>query len=315
MMQAPQRSADDVATVARYRPVEELIPRHWSVGDVEANGIRQHYYRTGGAKPAIVLLHGFQESALTWLGVAGALEGDYDVIMPDARGHGRSGRASSGFSPALLAEDAAALIRALDLDRPVLLGHSLGAGTAATVAAAHPGLVRALVLEDPVWEERPRAEIANNEGYRAWLSSWLAWLEGLKGQTHRERLVSALGQVMPGQPIGPEERYVAWVDACAHLDLDLIRDSAALWAMPATPVRDLMPRIACPALLMRAAQPFPVYGPPAEVREEPSGWPDLTIVRFMGTGHLIHAEQHERFLDVVRAFLAGDHPVAAGRTG
>ena len=70
-----------------------------------------------------------------------------------------------GFSPALLAEDAAALIRALDLDRPILLGHSLGAGTAATVAATHPDLVRDLLLEDPVWEERPRAEIASNEGF------------------------------------------------------------------------------------------------------------------------------------------------------
>ena len=45
--------------------------------------------------------------------------------------------------------------------------------------------------------------------------------------------------------------------------------------MPATPVRDLMPRIGCPTLVMRAAQPFPVYGPPAEVREEPSGWSNL----------------------------------------
>ena len=76
-----------------------------------------------------------------------------------------------------------------------------------------------------------------------------------------------------------------------------------------------MPRIGCPTLLMRAAQPFPAYGPPAEVREEPSDWPNLSIVHFAGTGHLIHGEQCERFIGVMTAFLAGGHPVAVGTAG
>ncbi|MEO8957146.1 MAG: alpha/beta fold hydrolase [Ktedonobacteraceae bacterium] len=79
--------ADPQAIVQTYRPIEELVPAHWNEGDVVANGIRQHYYRTGGEKPPLLLLHGFNEYGLTWLRTAKELAGDYDIIMLDARGH------------------------------------------------------------------------------------------------------------------------------------------------------------------------------------------------------------------------------------
>ena len=53
---------------------------------------------TGGDKPPLLLLHGFNEYGLTWLRVAKELEQDYDIIMVDARGHGRSEGIASGFS-------------------------------------------------------------------------------------------------------------------------------------------------------------------------------------------------------------------------
>jgi N-formylmaleamate deformylase len=166
MMGRP-RPAEQREVVARYRPIEEIIPGRWAQGMVEANGIRHHYYRTGGEKPALVLLHGLQESGLTWLRVARALERDYDVVMPDARGHGRSDRAGEQFSEEVLRDDAAGLIRALGLERPALLGHSMGASTAALVGAAYPELVRAVLLEDPVWEARPGAEFVKSPGNQA----------------------------------------------------------------------------------------------------------------------------------------------------
>ncbi len=110
------------AIVKSYRPIEELMPAHWSEGDIFANGIRQHYYRTGGEKTALLLLHGFNEYGLTWLRVARELEQDYDVIMLDARGHGRSDGIASGFSNTLLVEDVVGVIRELKLDRPRVIG-------------------------------------------------------------------------------------------------------------------------------------------------------------------------------------------------
>src|SRR3989440_12033128 len=98
------------ALVKTYRPIEELLPAHWSEGDVFANGIRHHYYRTGGEKPALLLLHGFNEYGLTWLRVAKELEQDYDIIMVDASGHGSSDGIAFGFSSILLVIDALAII-------------------------------------------------------------------------------------------------------------------------------------------------------------------------------------------------------------
>ncbi len=75
------------------------------------------------------------------------LEKHYDVIMVDARGHGRSEGITKGYSPKILTEDAAAFIRALKLDRPKVIGFSMGCGTALGMAAANPELIRSFVYE------------------------------------------------------------------------------------------------------------------------------------------------------------------------
>jgi pimeloyl-ACP methyl ester carboxylesterase len=142
----PDRSAQ-LTTVQSYREIEALIPPNWSEGDVVANGVRHHYYRTGGDKPPLVLLHGFLEGALAWLRTARALEHDYDIVMVDARGHGRSDRMTSGYSQELLTEDAAGVIRALELGKPRVLGFSQGGTTGIHLADAYPDLVHALIVE------------------------------------------------------------------------------------------------------------------------------------------------------------------------
>jgi pimeloyl-ACP methyl ester carboxylesterase len=117
------------AIVKTYRPIEELIPAHWREGDILANNIRQHYYHTGGEKPPLLLLHGFNEYGLTWLRVAKELERNYDIIMLDTRGHGHSDGITRGFSIPLLVEDIVSAIHALKLDRPRIIGLSQGGTT------------------------------------------------------------------------------------------------------------------------------------------------------------------------------------------
>lgn len=291
-----------LATVKSYRSIGEIIPTDWSEGNVLANGIRHHYYRTGGDKPALVLLHGFMESGLCWMRVAKVLEQDYDIIMIDARGHGRSDGIATGFSPELLAEDVAGMIRVLKLETPILLGHSMGGGTAVLVAATYPDLARSILLEDPPWDNIPSPQIANSEGYKAWLTPWLAWLEHLKTQTHEERLVSSLAQLPPGSPVWPEDEYVPWVEASAQLDPDLVK-LGTTWSIKNVLVRELVPRITCPVLLMQASSTFPVFGAPQQAQQVPSAWPHVKTVRFENTGHLIHREQFDQFIGVIKAFL------------
>jgi pimeloyl-ACP methyl ester carboxylesterase len=144
---------------------EEYEMTTWSEGNVQANGITIHYYRTGGDnKPSILLLHGITDSGQCWPRVAHDLEGSYDVIMTDARGHGHSGGSATAFSIALLADDAAAAIRALGLEKPYVWGHSMGAITAAMLAASYPDLVRAVVLEDPPLMDKPLFQNSSGQG-------------------------------------------------------------------------------------------------------------------------------------------------------
>src|SRR5260370_23869116 len=107
--------------------INSNIPPHWREETVIANGIRQHYYRTGGEKPTLILLHGFSENCLSWSRVAKVLENDYDVIMVDVRGHGLSSGPAPGYSLELLTQPIAALIGVLGLQRPHVLGHSQSA--------------------------------------------------------------------------------------------------------------------------------------------------------------------------------------------
>src|SRR5215217_8779916 len=76
--------------------------------------------------------------------------------MVDARGHGRSDAPEGGYGPAEQAEDLAGVIAGLELNRPVVLGHSMGAATALVLAGAHPDLPGAILLEDPPawWTDR-----------------------------------------------------------------------------------------------------------------------------------------------------------------
>jgi pimeloyl-ACP methyl ester carboxylesterase len=121
----------------------------WSDGYVSANGLSLHYYRTGRDKPKVVFNHGAGDDGLCWTRVARELEADYDCILVDARGHGKSSSGKGGYSTAERVADLAGLIQALGLERPVIGGHSMGADTCMNLAADHAELTRAIFLEDP----------------------------------------------------------------------------------------------------------------------------------------------------------------------
>ena len=110
----------------------------WITGTCKANGIDIHYLRTGGDKPPIVLLHGLMLNGACFTPLARALEENYDVIMPDARGLGDSSVPNHGYCYDDLAADVEGLIDALGLTTPVLLGHSMGGMTVLSHARQFP---------------------------------------------------------------------------------------------------------------------------------------------------------------------------------
>jgi pimeloyl-ACP methyl ester carboxylesterase len=136
-----------------------MMSKSWADGTVTTNGIRLHYYRTGGDKPPIVMSHGITDSGLCWRRIAEVLEADYDVVMVDARGHGLSEKPEREYSREEHARDLAGLIRILALDPTAVIGHSMGGSIATVLAATEPALVRCAVLEDPPWRSLTEIEV------------------------------------------------------------------------------------------------------------------------------------------------------------
>lgn len=110
-----------------------------------------HYLRTGGSKPPLILLHGLTGNGACWTPVARVLRGAFDVLMPDARGHGQSSAPPQGYRYEDHASDVAALISELQLTTPILVGHSMGGMTATVVASQLGQRIGALVLVDPTF--------------------------------------------------------------------------------------------------------------------------------------------------------------------
>lgn len=120
-------------------------------GRCQANGIDIHFLRTGGNKPPLVALHGLTGSGACLSPLACTLENDFDVILPDARGHGQSSTPASGYSYLELAADVVGLIGKLELNAPIVLGHSMGGLTATVVASLLEPVISRLVLVDPTF--------------------------------------------------------------------------------------------------------------------------------------------------------------------
>ena len=121
-----------------------------------------------GSEPAVVVLHGLAGSATELEPTARALRGRM-VILLDQRGHGRSTRRPDDRSRAAFVEDVAAVIRAEATGAVDLVGQSMGAHTAMLVAAAHPQLVRRLVLLEV---DEGSGSPEDRDALGAWLAAW-----------------------------------------------------------------------------------------------------------------------------------------------
>lgn len=103
----------------------------------------------GPSDAAVLLLHhGLASSQRIWDLMLPTLTRRHRVVTYDARGHGRSGKPTSGYGFEHVAADALAVIRATRLARPVVVGHSWGAMVALELAAASPRAITGAVLVD-----------------------------------------------------------------------------------------------------------------------------------------------------------------------
>ncbi|MBN1565740.1 MAG: alpha/beta hydrolase [Anaerolineae bacterium] len=265
----------------------------WTAHTVESNGITLHYLRGGKSDaPPIIMLHGITDNGLCWDRVARVLAEDYDVILPDARGHGKSDKPTSGYSYADLAADVMGLIDALDIAPPVVFGHSMGGGTATVFAATYPDHVRALVLEDPAWLDDPQPD---DEGREAWLNDWQAWL--VKSKTIP--LDELIAQQAAEAPDWDESELGPWAESKHAFSLDAFQ----LTHQPAVNWREVVPTIQCPFLLVTADVERGGIVTPA-VAAAVESLPMAQIAHITGAGHSIHREAYDTYMVAITAFFA-----------
>lgn len=110
------------------------------------------------AARTFVLVHGLASNARLWDGVAERLAAaGCTVATVDLRGHGRSSKPDGPYDVPTVADDVAALVAGLALDRPIVAGQSWGGNVAIELAARHPGVTRGIVCVDGGWLEPSRA--------------------------------------------------------------------------------------------------------------------------------------------------------------
>ncbi len=99
-------------------------------------------------QPPVVLLHGVLQTGDGMRHLAEQLAHDREVLVPDLRGRGQSAQPDDGYDPATMADDVAALIDRLNIDRPALIGRLHGGLIAYHLAARRPDLVCGIILGD-----------------------------------------------------------------------------------------------------------------------------------------------------------------------
>lgn len=270
-----------------------MIPAHWTHNDLIINGASLHYVRTGnGSLPPLVLVHGFSDDGLCWLPTALELEARYDIIMPDARGHGYSARVQPGEAVDLAA-DLAGIIQALGLQRPIIGGHSMGAMEAFQLAVRHPAIPRALLLEDPPWWQ-PAAVPAAGQPAEHPMAPWVATITRLT-------LAELIAQTRLEHPNWPEIVIDTWCPAKKRVDPNVL----AIVDLRGDDWPEGVPQLTCPTLIITADVEKGGLVTPAIAARLPALNPLCSVVHIPGAGHHIRFEAYAAYKRHVEAFLSG----------
>ena len=253
--------------------------------------------RTEADAPTLLLLHGLTDSGRCWPDAVARWQDDYRVLAWDARGHGESERftdqeLAAGVGETHLADivDVLETLRDEGTPLPVLVGLSMGGGTAAAVAGARPDLLRAIVLEDPVlgggrFSDELAAELAER-----------------RVQEKQAALDDPEGTLTDGRrehPAWPESEYGPWRDAKLQTDVEVLRDFTTTVL---TPWPEVVAAVAVPSLVVLGRQGIWPAKQIDELREVGNARLEIEIVE--DAQHCVRRDQAEAFHALVDPWIA-----------
>lgn len=260
-------------------------------GHIIADGLRIQYYRTGGEKPPVILVHGLAEYGLGWGRFPVFIEPSYDVTALDLRGHGMSDKPEKGYTAFDMSADIFWTIKMLNLVRPVVIGHSLGASVVAQFALQNPKLVSGIILIDPPW----RSETVSIEERPVAARSYVQWLTELK----QKSLAMQIAVCKTLNPNWQEGEYMQWAKG-----KQLVSEFTAEWYTHEHPsCEDVAAHLRVPGLLLYGDRQAGGIVSPQVAERVSAIWKKGKIHHLPGAGHFIHRDQYFKFRDVVRYFL------------
>lgn len=255
-----------------------------------ANGVETYYELHGkeGA-PWLVFSHSLACNARMWDPQVAAFRDRFRILLYDTRGHGQSAAPRGAYTLDALADDLAALLKALKIERPHYVGLSMGGMIGQTAALKYPGLFATLALADttsrypaealPVWEGRIRT--AETQGMQPLVQPTLErWFtEGFRRRAADQ--VAAIGSAIAATPVAG---YVG----CSH-------------AIPKIDLTARLKEIRCPALVLCGDKDPGT--PPAMAREIHDNLPGSRLVLIPDAAHLANVEQPQHFNRALEEFL------------
>ncbi len=288
------------------------IPDGWSDGFVYANGIRIHYYHAipEPGKPIIVMIHGVTDNGLCWTTLTEEIQKSYDIYMLDSRGHGLSDPFTDADNGETLIKDVVGFVHAMNFDRPILMGHSMGAATVMRISAEYPDLPRAVIMLDPSLGRRPGA--APGGPARAAATGAASPLPpaapgALTMFGTPEALVAQNNKPFDDLVATCRKQNTKWdpVD-CQYWALSKKQyhgsyTTAQMQAMTGTmSTEDSLSRITAPSLILKADAPPDVR----RLNEEAASvMKHGKLVHIDGAAHNLHHDQRKRTVEVLTEFL------------
>lgn len=282
---------------------------------VDVNRTRLRVWEWGDeAAPPVICVHGAHDHGRMWDGLAPRLADElgYRILAVDVRGHGDSGRLSSGHTWMAASLDLGLL--AASLGEPVrFVGHSFGAGLSMYVAGVWPELVRWVVnldgLGPPVEDERGGPRDWAADAARSFVSAERALLQPARRYASREEMVERRAGVNVRLPR-------EWVE---HLVAHGSFEDEGGFRWKADPVfnvgfpGDWDPEgitaehelVACPLLVVTGAEPDTWSDlTPEQTAGRLAAFRDVRHLAVPGAGHYVHVEQPDAVFDAIAAFVA-----------
>ena len=154
------------------------LPSAAQSGYAEINGVKIWYAVFGHGQP-VLLLHGGLANSNYWGNLVPALSNNYQVVVMDSRGHGRSSRSSEPLGYDLMASDVLALMDFLKLDKAAIIGWSDGAIIGLNIAIHHPERLTKLFAFAANSDPDGVADVSQSQVFNAYMARAKAEYQGL----------------------------------------------------------------------------------------------------------------------------------------